>query len=126
MSNRILPGYMAPVGDKYLIHFDHDGPSSYSRVTVGTTPSGGDIINASDLGVGGFDNLDGMTDPTGRFYVLAVPIGGGGGNAVTQVMLIWFSNVTATVGGQSQTANTEVAAGTNLSAFSVRVQAICV
>lgn len=126
MANRILPGYSTPMGDKILIHLDHDGPSSYTRVTVGTTPTGADIINASDIGVGGFDNLDGMTDSTGRFYILAIPIGGGGGNAVTQIMLVWFSLVTATVGGQSQTANTEVAAGTNLSAFSVRVQAICV
>lgn len=126
MANRILPGYSTPMGDKNLIHFDHDGPASYTRIVPGTTPTGADIINASDIGVGGFDNADMMADSTGRFYALAVPIAGGGGNAVTQMALVWFSLVTATVGGQSQTAGTEVAAGTNLSAFSVRVQAICV
>src|SRR5258708_7416482 len=108
MANKILPGYSTPMGDKILIHFDHDGPSSYTRITVGATPTNADIINASDIGVGGFDNVDVMPDNTGRFFALAVPIGGGSGNAVTQVAMVWFPNVTATVGGQSQTAGAEV------------------
>jgi hypothetical protein len=126
MANTILPGYMAPIGDKYWIHFDHNGPASYVQHVAGTTPTGGDIINASDLGVGGFDNMDTMMDSTGRFYGIPLPIGGGNGNAVTQVMIVWYSAVTATVGGQAQTAGSEVVAGTNLSTFSLRVEAIAI
>jgi hypothetical protein len=126
MANTILPGYMAPIGDKYWIHFDHTGPASYTQHVAATTPTGGDIINASDLGVGGFDNMDSMMDSTGRFYAIPLPIAGGSGNAVTQMMLIWYSAVTATVGGQAQTAGSEVAAGTNLSSFALRIEAICI
>jgi hypothetical protein len=126
MANRILPGYMCQIGDKLLIHFDHDGPTSYVQHVVGTTPTGADIVNASDIGVGGFDNVDAMMDQTGRLYALVIPIAGGGGNATQQVMLVWYAAVTATIGGQAQTAGSEIVAGTNLSTFSLRIQAICV
>lgn len=126
LGNTILPGYEMPLGDKLLLHFDHTGPASYTQVVTGTTPTGGDTINALDLGRGGFDNLDIMMDTTGQVYALAIPVAGGVGNAVPSVILKWFSAVTATLGGKSQTAGSEIAAGTNLSTFSVRVQAIMV
>jgi len=126
LGNTILPGYPMPTGDKYLIHFDHTGPASYVQAVLGTTPTGGDKINASDIGIGGFDNVDTMMDTTGQFYALVIPVGGGGGNAVTSVILRWFAAVTATLGGQAQTANSEVVAGTNLSTFSIRIESFAV
>jgi len=126
MANTILPGYEMQLGDKLLIHFDHAGPSSYVQVVVGATPSGGDKISAADLGRGGFDNVDTMGDSTGQFYAVVTPLGGGSGNAIPSVILRWYSAVTANLGGQSQTAGAEVAAGTNLSTFSLRVEAIMV
>lgn len=125
-GNTVLPGYIMPFGEKYLMHFDRTGPSSYVRVVTGTTPTNGDVLNAADIGVGGFDNVDVMMDTTGQFYAQAIPVNGGYGNAVSQVIFKWFSAVTATLGGQSQTQGQEVAAGTNLSTFSIRVEAVCV
>jgi hypothetical protein len=127
VGNTILPGYVMPLThSKYILHVDHTGPASYTQVVTGTTPTGGDRINASDLGMGGFDNCDTMMDTTGQLYALIIPVGGGNGNAVPYVILKWFSAVTATLGGASQTAGSEVAAGTNLSTFSLRVEAIMV
>jgi hypothetical protein len=128
VGNTILPGYVMPLThSKYIIHFDHTGPASYTQVvTGGVTPTGGDRINASDLGMGGFDNADVMLDTTGQFYALIIPVGGGNGNAVPYIILRWFSAVTATVGGQAQTNGAEVVAGTNLSTFSLRVEGIMV
>lgn len=126
LGNTILPGYEMPLGDKLLTHFDHTGPASYVQVVTGTTPTGGDQINALDLGRGGFDNCDVMMDTTGQFYALVIPLNGGNGNAIPSVILKWFSAVTATVGGKSQTAGSEVAAGTNLSTFSLRIEAVMI
>lgn len=129
MANSILPGYVSPLThNKYLIHFDHTGPASYVQVVTGVASAltGGDQINALDLGMGGFDNVDCMMDPTGQFYALAIPLNGGNGNAVPSIVLRWFSAKTATIGGQAQTNGAEVVAGTNLSAFSLRVEAVMV
>lgn len=127
IGNTILPGYVMPLSrSKYILHFDRTGPASYVRVVTGTVPSGGDVLNASDLGMGGFDNVDTMMDTTGQFYAQAIPIGGDNGNAVQSIIFKWFSAVTATVGGQAQTQGAEAAAGTNLSTFSIRVEAIMV
>jgi hypothetical protein len=126
-GNTILPGYVTPLThNKYLMHFDRTGPASYTRVVTGAVPSGGDLLNAADVGMGGFDNVDSMLDTTGQLYAQPIMLNGGYGNAVPSVILKWFSAVTATVGGQSQTLGNEVAAGTNLSTFSIRVQAIMV
>jgi len=124
MANTILPGYIMPLGDKYLICFDHTGPSSYAQFSSPTT--GGDKINASDIGMGGFDTMQPVVDTTG--LVIAYPVFnyGGNGNAVPSVVMQYWSLVTATIGGQSQTLGTQIAASTDLSALKFRVKAICV
>ena len=124
LGNTTLPGYLTPFGDKILATFDHSGPASYTQFTTPST--GGDKINAADIGVGGFDNVDVMVDTTGQFACYAVLNLGGYGNAVPSVILVYYSLVTATVGGQAQTVGTQVATATNLSTFSFRVQAFCV
>ena len=128
MANTILPGYMTPMGAKYLITFDHTGPTSYVQGGVNAAlTTGGDVIKASDIGVGGFDYLQSdVTDKTGQLYAFIVPVSGGGGNATPTAALLWYSRVTATVGGQAQTAGNQVVAGTNLSTFALRIQAWCV
>lgn len=129
MSNTILPGYETPIGAKLFIIFDHYGPASYTQYSAG---SGGDAINASDLGRGGFDDLEAdMTDPTGQLYAYVVPGSGaaanvGNGNAWPSAVVVWYSRVTATVGGQSQSAGTQVAASTNLSTFALRMRGMMV
>jgi hypothetical protein len=108
-----------PVGNKWLVTWDHTGPASYSQTT-------GDVVNAADIGFGGFECVDSTVDTTSQLQPYVEHSSGGYGNAVASVELSWFSLVTATLGGQSQTAGTEVAATSNISTFSVRLQAWCV
>lgn len=118
-TNTILPGYTMQLGDKNFLHFDHNGPSSYVQLVAGSStvlPTGGDKINALDLGMGGFDNFDTMVDPTGTYFALVIPVGGGSGNAVTSVILVWF--VVAT--------GAQVGAGVNLSTYAIRCEAVAV
>lgn len=125
-GNTILPGYLMQLGDKMLMEFDHTGPTSYTQVVTGTTPTGGDKVNAADLGMGGFDEVKCMTDTTAQWTIRVIPLNGGYGNALPSVILQWIAAVTATLGGQAQTAGSEAVAGTNLSTFSTRVNAVCV
>ena len=128
LGNQSLPGYPLQLGDKILNVFDHTGPTSYTQF-VPATGVGGDVViaNQSGLNVGGFDYLDADTaDTTGQIQCFPVFFLGGFGNAVPQVSLRYFSLVTATLGGQAQTAGTEIAATTNLSTFSWRLRALAV
>lgn len=125
-GNVPVAGYPMQTGDKYTVVFDHLGPSSYTRYVTGTTPTGGDIIKASYLNLGGFDNVDDTADTTGQINAIVVMDKGGYGNAVPQITIRYFSLVTATLGGQSQTLGVEIAAGTNLSGFSFRFYGIMV
>ena len=122
-TNIPLPGYPQPVGEKYQEIFDHAGPASYTQFSPGASPTGGDIINALDLGFGGFDKVDGGYDSTGQFSIAVIPVGGGNGNAIKSYTLKWTAQVTATLGGQAQTAGSEAVAATNLSTFYTRLTA---
>ena len=124
LGNTILPGYEMPMGNKILINFDHAGPASY--VQFATPATGGDVIRASDINKGGFDNVDTTVDTTGQIACYAIHNLGGYGNAVTSVILVYYALVSATLGGQAQTIGTQIVAGTNLSTFSFRIQAFCV
>lgn len=101
------------VGPKIVVTFDHQGPVSYA--------TGGETVNASDLGVGGFEfiDLENVT-PSGTFMVQMQPTAQGTGNATSSFLLIWFT--TTAVGVQS----TQVTNATNLSAQTVRLQLFCV
>lgn len=92
---------------------DYKGPTSYVR--------GGDTLSHRQFG---FFNtiitLTGSMDQTNVFQAVGRPLN----NDVTQWQVVWIALTTAPVGGQSQTAGTEVAAGTNLSGFTVRLSAI--
>jgi hypothetical protein len=116
LGNTILPGYVTVSGAKYYLSWDHTGPSSYTQIVTGANPTGGDVINAADLGIGGFEFVDAMMDTTGVYYAEVIPIGGGGGAVGTKVALVWFVAST----------QLQVGAGVNLSAISLRMQAWCV
>jgi len=125
----LLPGYPQPIGEKYLVAFDRTGPSSYTQYTI-STGVGGDILYAnagSGLNFGGFDRVAvTATDTTGQIQANIVMFYAGYGNALPKVVIKYMSLVSATVGGQSQTAGSEVAASTNLSALSWRFEALMV
>jgi|SRR5579864_3677086 hypothetical protein len=105
-----------PVGPRTVVTFDHIGPANYSQAV-------GDVINAADLGFGGFEFVDITADTTTQFEAFPEFSTGGNGNAVPSIEISWFSLLTASIGGQSQVLGTEAANGTNLSTFSIRLQA---
>jgi len=123
-GNKPLPGYPMQLGDKIQQVFDHTGPSSYTQFASPTT--GGDVIQAADIGVGGFDAMEPVVDTTGQIIAYPVITLGGYGNAVPKVFIAYWSLVTATVGGQAQTLGTQVVASTDLHTFSFRFKAVCV
>ena len=119
----VLPGYPNQVGAKNQVIFDRTGPASYTRYVTGTTPTGGDVIRAQvGLNFGGFDNMDDTVDTTGQINAMVIMDKAGNGNSVPQVTIKYIALVTATLGGQSQAVNTEIATGTNLSTFSFRFE----
>lgn len=119
-----LAGYPQPWGSKIVEQFDRTGPTSYTQFTSPST--GGDVMNASDIAQGGFERVALGTDTTGQISAVAIMNLGGYANAVPSVIIVYTSLVTATLGGQSQTAGSQIAASTNLSTFSWRGEAICV
>lgn len=115
MANTVLAGYEMPIGAKKEIIFDHAGPAAYSNFfgSAGT----GDVVNASDLGMGGFDFID-ITDftPNGNFTVIVIPINQGTGNATQSFRLVWFNAANGSQGA-------EVTNGNSLAAQTIRVRA---
>jgi hypothetical protein len=106
MANTVLAGYVTSISDKYEIIVDHTGPVSYT--------TGGETINASDFGIGGFETVavhalssPGLNGVAVIFSTTAAPTGA----AVKTVKLKWFTSATMV---------TE--ASGNLSAQTVRLQ----
>lgn len=121
LGNKPLAGYPQPRGSKYKSIFDHTGPASYTQFTSPST--GGDVINASDIGAGGIERIALGTDSLGKISSTVILNLAGYANAVPSVIITYTSLVTATLGGQSQTAGTQIAAATDLSGFSWRAEA---
>lgn len=129
--SRPLDSYPQPFGARMASVFPHTGPSSYTQITVGTPPTpatGGDTVQAGpEAGFKTFDYLVGGESDSGNYRVTAIPINKSGsspGQQSTTYRLRWIATRTATIGGQSQTANTEAAASTDLSAEIVRLFAL--
>jgi hypothetical protein len=106
----------APPGDEPYARVKWVGPSSYTVLTVGSPPSGGDTISATQFGVNMIALVLGQASYDGRWMVIPVRI------SDAKWTLKWISLVTATVGGQSQTAFTEAVATTDLSSTYVKLQ----
>jgi hypothetical protein len=122
----LLPGYPQQVGEKTQVIFDRTGPSSYTQYTI-STGVGGDVLYAnsgSGLNYSGFDRvLVNAIDTTGQIQAQIIMFNAGYGNALPKIAIRYMSLVTATVGGQSQTAGSEAVAGSDFSALSWRFEA---
>jgi hypothetical protein len=114
--NRVIPGYTQPVGAKYELIVDHDGPASYNN--TGTFATSGEVLNASDFGFGGFETVDpqGLSSDGLNYVWIQLPNQSTSadniGNAVPTCRIHWY--VAAT--------NAEVANTVNLAGKSIRLQ----
>lgn len=100
-------------GDEVYARGTFNGPVSYTQVTPGSPPTGGQIVNAKDLGfTGGITHMDISGDGTGAFSAVAIfdnsPL-----IPMMQVRILWL---TAGTGAQ-------VAGATNLSTKVLRFRA---
>jgi|ERR1700728_167107 len=86
------------------------GPTSYTVVTPGNPPTGGDSIPAILLGIDEILMIVGGGTYSGNFQVVPIRV------STTKWTLEWRALKTATVGGQAQTTGLEAVATTNLSA----------
>ena len=112
-STKPIFGMNQTFGGLYYAPLDYAGYASYVQ--------GGDSIGPASFGCNSYLwTLIGSMDQSTKFRVEPRPLSSG----FTQWQLVWISLTTATVGGQAQTAGAEAAAGTNLSAFTVRLSAI--
>ena len=123
--NLSVLGYPTSVGSKNYMKWDHYGPASY--VAYNASTGAGDIVNASDLGFGGFDSVgaswSGYSN-SGNYIVTVqqtkandVPAGSAG----SRVTIQWF-----TTSGAFGAKSTEVTGATGLTAEYVRLDAFVV
>lgn len=116
MASKNLSGYPQPIGQKYQTVCVHTGPASYTQVTPGAAPAGGDTFYASEAGLKRVDSLVGSISDNGQYLVVPiftdnVPSPGTGAQA--QVKLMWIVAATGA----------EVAGGVGLSGRTVRMVA---
>jgi hypothetical protein len=109
----ILPGYPQAEGAKMGSVIEWAGPSSYTQVTPGSPPTGGQAIEAKDFGLKYIEHVESQLDATGAYRAEFTPkVAGKYG--VESGILAW--TVVST--------GAEVAAETNLSAKKVKLRAI--
>ncbi len=115
-ANTILPGYPQPWGTKEVDVFDHAGIVNYQQATR-------DVIHNTDLGLGGFDEVEvgsGYSQSGTYLVVVLYPTLAAGktsNGAIQSVTLKWFTLT-------SGLPTAEVTNGTDLSGESVRVKVI--
>jgi hypothetical protein len=101
------------VGSRVYSVIDHVGPASYTQITPGSPPTGGDVVKASEFGLRFISAVYAGLSDDGTYNVEA-SMGIAGGQEVTQATLIW---IVAHTGA-------EAAGAANLSARSIRLFAI--
>lgn len=125
---RPLDGYPTSFGNQRACVCGVVGPTSYTVITAGSTPSGGQVVQAVTFGLKFLDHVVGGETDSARFFVECIPVvptrGAPQNSAGATYRLRWISRVTATVGGQAQTAGTEAVAATNLSGETIRLRAL--
>lgn len=105
--------YPKPPGDAMESVIDVQGPTSYVAFAAGVPPApstGGQLVMAKDFGLMGLDFVWDMAATNGLYQVAIVPDPALlTGEEFTQFRLVWL------------TGTGQVTAGTNLSAYSVRL-----
>jgi hypothetical protein len=110
-----LPSYPSPPGANVeAIGTTPVGPTSYTAVTNGTPSTGGQVLNAKDLGLTSIEFIEFGTSGNGQYTAHAIfdtnnPLYG-----TTSVRLRWLTAATGA----------EVSGPTNLSTYSLRFRAV--
>lgn len=107
-----------PPGDLQEVIVDWKGPSSYTVVTPGASPSGGDTLPLGLFGCRQILMVEATGAKSANFTVVPMLLSSG------TWTLFWLSLYTGTVGGQSQVFGTQAITTSDLSAEYVRLKVI--
>ena len=108
-----IDGYPQPEGAAIETVGTHVGPASYTAITVASPATGGDKLEAAELGLKFFDSVEVLgTDITGQYSAMPVWSEGITGQP-TSVKLLWFLAVSGA----------EVTGAVDLSAKTLRIRA---
>jgi hypothetical protein len=130
---RPFDGYPDSWGSKRASVFPHAGPANYTPLTfnaAGAVVTPGDTIYATEAGLKYFDLVHGGITDDGRFQIqiyrsaLLSTSNSSLGPPMATVYARWIALVTGAAGGQAQVAGNEAVAGTNLSGFTVALEAL--
>lgn len=91
MASTVIDKSPLPIGNRWCSLVDHTGPGSYTQVSTGSTPTGGDLVTAAECGlkwieimiVCGLDNT-GVYAPDALCNL-------GGASDATSTILRWFT-----------------------------------
>lgn len=106
-------GYPQAHGSKLVSVIEKTGPSSYTTVTTGTPPTGGQSVTASEFGLKYIEHVEGCLSDNGQYLVFFTPTVSGK-EGVTSGILFWMTAVNGL----------EVVAQVDLSGRTVRLKAI--
>ena len=116
-ANKLFGGYPEMVGHHAVALLRHQGPASYTAITTGTSPTGGDSLSPPMFGLKWVENIIPATSEDGAYLVVPLLVGQG---ASQTILLRWF----VMAGGPPGALAEEVTTGVDLSAIHVRLQAI--
>lgn len=105
-----LPDYPAPPGNKPVNIVNIVGPSSYTQISTGSPPTGGQVVKATDIGMQQIEFCFGGTSDDGQYGVEPILDGNPAGGA-SQMRLAWYVLNTGA----------QVSGATNLSARTMRL-----
>jgi len=108
----LLPDYPISIGNRRLAVGALTGPTSYTTITTGSPPTGGQTILASQFGMKYIESVSCSVSDDGQYTAFWTPASASH-NGVTSGILGWTS-----FGGS------ELGGATNLSARTVRVTVI--
>lgn len=112
MAATVFADYPAPPGNKVEVVVNVAGPASYTAITTGTPPSGGQTLNATDIGLKSIESIGDISlSDDGQFTVYPLFISNPS-RPTSSVQLMW---ITAAGGA-------EVGGGTNLASRTVRMR----
>jgi hypothetical protein len=108
-----LKGFPQSDGGKIESIIEKTGPASYTQVTTGSPPTGGQSVTAAEFGMKSIDFIEACMSDDGQFIAFASPAIAGVSPSATWVLL-WMVSHTGL----------EVAGAVNLSARTIRLRAI--
>jgi hypothetical protein len=107
-------GYPKIPGDSLWSVVDVTGPTSYTVITTGSPPTGGQLLAPADCGLQSIDWVQSLGSDDGQYDIVCVPGPFSAGNPLAGVRLQWIISATGA----------QVAGAVNLSSRTVRLLVI--